>query len=93
MKFTTDTSLTPVDFSKLKELDVANATLKSFNYQSGFCFGTFEADGKSVRAIMGSKEECPIKDMLSIKGVEVTITFGGTKVSNGDTYPRYWVSF
>ena len=92
MNFTAST-LTAVDFTTLQQGSVANATLKSFNYQSGFCFGTFVADGQSVRAIIGSKEDCPIKDMLAIKGLEVEITFGGTKVSNGVTYPKYYVAF
>jgi hypothetical protein len=86
-------NLQNVDFSTLNVGDVANATLTNFNYQSGFCFGTFVADGQSVRAIIGSKEECPIKDMLPLKGIEVQIQFGGTKVSNGITYPRYYISF
>lgn len=85
--------LQAVDFTKLEQGSVANATLSSFNYQSGYCFGTFVADGSSVRAIIGTKEECPIKDMLDIKGLEVTIEFGGVKVSNGTSYPRYYVSF
>lgn len=82
-----------VDYSTLKVGDVANATLKSFNYQSGYCFGTFVADNETIRAIIGTKEECPIKDMIDLKGIEVEIEFGGTKVSNGVTFPRYYVSF
>lgn len=92
MKFT-KSSLKTVDFSKLEENTVANATLKSFNYQSGYCFGTFVADGDSVRAIIGPAEQYPIKDMLALKGVEVEITYAGTTVSNGTTYPRYYVAF
>ena len=93
MNFQAQTSLTAVDFTELTKGDVASATLTSFNYQAGLCFGTFVADGSSVRAVMGSKEECPIKDMFPLKGMEVNIEFGGTKVSKGITYPRYWVSF
>tara|TARA_R110000796_G_scaffold63909_4_gene147835 strand:+ start:416 stop:697 length:282 start_codon:yes stop_codon:yes gene_type:complete len=93
MKFIPNVKNKDVEFSKLTKGDVANATLSSFNFQSGYCFGTFVADGTSVRAIMGSKEDCPIKDMIELKGIEVTIEFGGTKVSNGVTYPRYYVSY
>jgi len=92
MKFVKN-SLKSVDYSKLEENTVANATLKSFNYQSGYCFGTFVADGDSVRAIIGPQDLYPIKDMISLKGVEVTIEYAGTTVSNGTTYPRYYVQF
>ena len=92
MKFNPST-LKSIDFSKLKEGSVANATLSSFSYRSGYCFGRFVADGVALEAIIGTKEECPIRDMLSLKGIEVSITFAGTKVSNGVTYPKYYVSF
>jgi hypothetical protein len=81
------------DFSKLKGGEVANATLTSFNYRSGYCFGTFVADGESVNAIIGSQEQYPIKDVLPLKGIEATIMFVGTKVVDTKTYPRYAISF
>ena len=92
MKFTTKTT-TEIDFSSLEEGTVANATLSSFNYQSGYCFGTFVADGTTVRAIIGEQSLYPIKEMLTLKGTEVNIEFAGTKVSNGITYPRFYVSY
>lgn len=92
MKFTAST-LKPVDFSALKSGDVANATLKSFNYRSGFCFATVVADDQSVSAIIGKAEDYPIKDIIPLKGLEVEITFTGTKVVEGITYPRYSLSF
>ena len=82
-----------VDFATLEVGTVANATFKSFNYQSDYCFGTFVADGESVRAIIGTKADCPIKDMLPLKGIQVEVTFAGTKVSNGVSYPSYYISF
>jgi len=92
MKFADDT-LKAVDFSSLKEGQVADATFKGFNYQSGFVFGTFVADGESIRAIIGEKADYKIGDLLPHKGMQVEIKFGGTKVSNGVTYPKYWVEF
>lgn len=88
-----DSSLKPVDFSKLQAGQVANATLKSFNYRSGFCFATVVADNESVSAIIGKAEDYPVKDVLPLKGVEVEITFVGTKVVEGKTFPRYSLSF
>lgn len=88
-----ESSLTPVDYSNLKPGSVANATMKSFNYRSGFCFATVVADNKSVSAIIGKATDYPIKDVLPLKGLEVEIVFVGTKVVDGITYPRYALSF
>ena len=87
------TNLTSVDFNKLTEGDVANATLKSFSYRSGYCFGQFVADDETVTAIIGKQEDYKIGDLLPLKGIEVEIEYRGTKVSNGVTYPRYSVQF
>ena len=92
MNFTKD-HLVPVDYSQLEEGSVANATFRSFNYYKSLCFGTFEADGQTVRAIIGNAEDYPLKDLLPLKGIEVQVRFGGTKVHNGSTYPRYTIEF
>lgn len=86
-------NLTPVDFSKLKEGDVANATLKSFRYRSEYCFATIVADNTSVECIIGKASDYPIASVLALKGIEVEVQYGGTKVSNGVSYPRFYVSF
>lgn len=86
-------ALKPVNFDNLQVGDVANATLSSFNFQSGYVFATVVADNESVRVIIGSQSEYKIGDLLPLKGLEVQITYGGTKVSNGVTYPRYYISF
>ena len=86
-------SIKAVDFSSLEINDVANATFASFNYRSGFCFATVTADGESIQCIIGKQEDYPIKDMLAIKGIEVQVTYLGTKASNGVTYPRYALAF
>ena len=85
--------LSIVDFKQLEVGSVANATLKSFNYQSGFCFGTLVADNESVRAIIGKQTDCPIPMMLQLKGIEVEVMFTGTTVKDGITYPRYAIQF
>lgn len=92
MKFV-DSDLKPVDFKTLTPGQVADATLTSFNYRSGFCFATVVADNESVSAIIGPKEEYPIKDMLALKGLSLKVRFAGTKVVEGVTYPRYSLEF
>jgi hypothetical protein len=94
MNFQTITEKETVDFSKLQAgKSVASATLTGFNYNKGFCFGTFEADGKSIRTIVGAQAEYPLPVMLGIKGHTCKLTFAGTDVVDGTTYPRYWLSF
>lgn len=82
-----------MDWTTVEEGMVANATLSSFNYSKDYCFATLVADGKSIRAIIGTKAECPIKDMMDLKGIEVQITFFGTNVREGKTYPKFTVSY
>lgn len=86
-------NLTPIDSSKLKEGDVANATLKSFRYRGEYCFATIVADNTSVECIIGKASDYPITSVLTLKGIEVEVQYGGTKVSNGVSYPRFYVSF
>ena len=92
MNFTKD-DRQAVDYTQLQEGSVANATFTSFNYYKGLCFGTFEADGQTVRAIIGDADNYPLKELLPLKGIEVQVRFNGTKVSNGSTYPRYTIEF
>lgn len=92
MKFQ-ESSIKPVDFQTLTAGQVANATLKSFNYRSGYCFATVVADNSSVSAIIGKQEDYPLKDLLPLKGIEVEVTFTGTRVVDGVTYPKYSLSF
>ena len=86
-------SLKPVDFAKLSIGDVANATISSISYSKDYCFASLVADNETVRCIIGSKADYPLKDALLLKGIEVQITFNGTKVDNGVTYPRYLLAF
>ena len=88
-----ESNIKAVDFSSLKQGNVANATLTSFHYRSGYCFATVTADSESVQCIIGNQSDYPIKDMLAIKGIEVKVTYLGTKASNGVTYPRYALEF
>ena len=92
MKFQ-QSNLVPVDFNQLQQGDVANATFASFNFRSGFVFATLVADGQSVSCIIGKQSDYKIADLLPLKGLEVEITYGGTKVTNGVSYPRYYVAF
>jgi hypothetical protein len=92
MKFSAQT-IKPVDFTKLKTGSVASATLTSFNYVKDYVFGTFVSDGKSIRCIIGSKADYKIMDLIPLKGTEVTIEFAGTKVSEGKTYPIYYMGW
>ena len=85
--------ITAVDFANLQQGDVANATFTSFNYRGDFVIGTFVADKKSVQAIIGTKADYKISDLMPLKGCEVEITFSGTKVANGVTYPRYYIQW
>ena len=89
----TKSSLKSVDFKTLTEGDVANATLNSFRYQSGYAFATVVADNQSVSCIIGKQDEYRIKDLIELKGIEVQVTYLGTKVVNGVTYPRYALQF
>lgn len=84
-----------VDFKNLKENQVANATVKSFDYVKGHCFVTLVGDDNStIRTIMGPRAEHPIKDMLDLKGQSVQVTFGGTNTAQNDkVYPKYYLSF
>lgn len=88
-----ESKLKAVNFNALTVGSVANATLKSFSYRNGYCFATVVADNESVTAIIGKQEDYPIKDILPLKGIEIEITYNGTKVSNGVTYPRYSLGF
>lgn len=89
----TKNSLSPVDFATLEVGSVAGATFTSFRYLREWVFGTFTADGHSVSAIIGSREEFPFELLRSLKGEEVQVEFTGTKVSNGITYPRYTINW
>ena len=82
-----------VDFNALKEGDVANATFKSFHFRKDYVFGTFEADGETVTAIIGPTSTYTIASLLPLKGTEAIITFAGTTVSGGVTYPRYYIAW
>ena len=88
-----ESDLSAVDFTTLKEGSVANATLKSFSYRSGYCFATIVADKESIQAIVGKQEDLPLPMMLQLKGIEVEVKYLGTKASNGVTYPRYSIEF
>jgi len=88
-----DSDLTAVDFKTIQPGQVATATLTSFSYRKDYCFATVVADKKSVTAIIGAKQDYPIKDMLALKGIEVKVIFTGTKVVDGVTYPRYTLEF
>ena len=92
MNFKKD-SLKPVAFDKLTEGMVANATLKSFKYIKDYAFATVVADGKSISCIIGSKSDYKIADLLPLKGMAVEITFGGTRVVDGVTYPKWYLEF
>ena len=89
----TDSKTEVVDFSTLKEGQVANATFKSFHFRKDYVFGTFEADGSTVTAIIGPTATYTIAGLLPLKGTEATITFAGTTVSGGVTYPRYYIAW
>ena len=82
-----------VDYTTLEKGSVANATLRTFRCQSGFWFGTCEADGETVSVIIGASTDYKITDLMPMKGMEVTIVFNGTKVVDGKTFPRYSIEF
>ena len=92
MKFAKN-NVNAVDFSTLNVNDVASATFKSFNFRKEYIVGTFVADNQSVQAIIGTKNDYKVADLLPLKGAEVEITYGGTRVVNGVTYPSYWVAW
>jgi hypothetical protein len=92
MKFSTKT-IKPVDFTKLKTGSVANATFTSFNYVKDYVFGTFVSDGSSIRCIIGYKTDYKMLTLMKLKGSTVTLEFAGTKVSEGVTYPIYYMGW
>ena len=92
MKFAKPTTEV-VDFKALKEGDVANATFKSFHFRKDWVFGTFEADGQTVTAIIGNTATYTIASLLPLKGSPAEITFAKTNVADGVTYPCYYVAW
>jgi len=83
-----------LDLTLLSEGDVANATLTSFRYMKGWCFGSLLTTTEhSLDAILGSKAECPIKDMLELKGINVSVRFGGIRTVDDKTYGKFSIAF
>lgn len=88
-----NSNLKSVDFRNLIEGQVANATLKSFNFRGDYVFATFVAEDETINTIIGNKSDYKLSDLLPLKGVEVEIIFTGTRTVNGVTYPKYYVNW
>ena len=79
----------------MKKGHVYIATLSSFSYFNGLCFGkvNVEVDEKQEEhsIILGQQTDCPLPTMLQLKGlgVKLNITFKEQVVKDGVTYSRF----
>ena len=80
----------------MKKGHVYSATLLSFRYYDGLCFGKVnveiaDAPSEEHTIILGQQADCPLPTMLQLKGigVKLNITYNGTIKKNDVEYSRF----
>jgi hypothetical protein len=70
--------------------DKGQATISSFRYHSGYCFGTLN---NGISGILGSSSDMPLSVMLALKGMSVVIAYEYSGMSQDGQFMRYKLDF